>query len=378
MAHLLEMLTLCEGSFARAEQMALEMIVKGGRTEVYLDLSLLLHAQGKIDGAKQTLELYAKTNPNSSALQYAQKYFQLMDGDLQAGSDHVEIGRSMGILAPERGLYVKPRWVGQVDVKGKTVVLDCEGGLGDQIMQVRFATHLSAMGAKVIVDCSPELGSLLSRSPCVTSVVCSEAGKRDSIKVHHDYHVMAMNAFGALKCTWDTLWPGQYVNAQDSDIWSRIIPKTPGVLNVGLRWAGNPLYENQQLRRFPVELMFNLTKIPGIKFWSLQKGEPTILPPEVTDLEPFLSTFEQTASAIKQMDMVISSCTSIAHLAGAMNVPTCIVIPAMSYHPWARPGNKSSWYPSVILFRQKCYGDWKPPFDALYRDLQAKQKGARS
>jgi hypothetical protein len=226
---------------------------------------------------------------------------------------------------------------------------------------------LSALGAKVVVDCSKALMSLLSRSPGVTSVVSSEG--MNTVNVHHDYHVLGMNAYGPLKCTWDTLWPacGQYVNANDSCIWPRIIPKTPGVWNVGLRWAGNTQFENAQFRRFPVELMFNLTKIPGIKFWSLQKDEPTILPREVTDLEPYLSTLEQTACAINQMDLVISSCTSIAHLAGAMNVPTCVVVPTMSYHSWARPGNKSSWYPSVRIFRQKCYGDWKPPFDELYK-----------
>jgi hypothetical protein len=76
--------------------------------------------------------------------------------------------------------------------------------------------------------------------------------------------------------------------------------------------------------------------------------------------------------AMDQLDLVISSCTSIAHLSAAMGKETWVVVPAMPYYPWARPGRKSDWYPSVTLFRQKCFGEWIPPFVEIKECLTRK------
>ena len=98
----------------------------------------------------------------------------------------------------------------------------------------------------------------------------------------------------------------------------------------------------------------------------MQKDDHTsTLPGNVTDLDPLLGDWEQTAHAISRMGLVITSCTAIAHLAGAMNVPTWVIVPVMCYWPWAKRGNTSPWYPSVRLFRQETFGDWKKPFDEV-------------
>ena len=347
MSTLKEMLGMNGGSFQKAEQMALDFIAKG-HTDVFLDLSLLFHAQGKIEGARQALDQYAKINPTCLLLKYAQKWFELHDGNLYAGFEHIETGRSIGILGTKAVALESPRWDGTTNIRDKTVVLVSEGGFGDQIMTARFAKHLNDMGVKVIVDCSSGLVSLFSRTPGATSVITNECQRRGpspspevdgnissgtNRRVHHDYHILSMNAFGFLNCTWDTLWTGQYIFPQEKlvEIWKRIIPKTPGVMNVGLRWAGNPKFENAQFRRFPLAPFFRLTELPNVNFWSLQRDDhEAILPEKVTDLEPFLSTWEMTTAAISRMDLVISSCTAIAHLAGAMNIPTFVIVPAMT------------------------------------------------
>ena len=148
------------------------------------------------------------------------------------------------------------------------------------------------------------------------------------------------------------------------------MPRKEGVLNVGLRWSGNPKFEHEQLRKFPPKLMLDLCDIPGIQFYSLQKEDQQLLPASVTDLEPLLGTWGCTASAIQRMDLVITSCTAVAHLAAGMGKPTWVVVPVMPYYPWARPGSKSDWYPTVKLFRQECYGEWWKPFDEISKNLR--------
>lgn len=367
MSNIHQMLSMNGGSFKRAEQMALERIAQG-LTETWLDLALLFHAQGNIDGTRQAQAEYEKLYPDCPRLRFGRTWFKLYDGDLKGGLEHIEAGRVIGCLGEnDFSKFRCPRWNGRSDLTGKTVILYGEGGHGDQIMGLRIARWLSERGAIVTVACSAPLMGLLA-AQCEYGVIeCSHA-----YAVQADYWVPMMSGFGLCDRTWETLFTGPYIGPPVSDIWERIVKKD-GNLNVGLRWRGNPEFEHEQLRWFPPELMFKSTEIPGVTFWSLQKDERQVeLPNNVNDLEPLLGNWEQTAAAISQLDLVITSCTSIAHLSAAMGKPTWVVVPVMPYYPWARPGRTSHWYPSVTLFRQKCYGTWADPFKEVYECLNRK------
>ena len=82
-----------------------------------------------------------------------------------------------------------------------------------------------------------------------------------------------------------------------------------------------------------------------------------------------LNHWEETALVINSCDLIITSCTSVAHLAGAMGVPTWIIVPILPYYLWAKPGNKTEWYDSVTLYRQTTYGDWTNIFDEINKDI---------
>ncbi|WP_068021137.1 glycosyltransferase family 9 protein [Rhodoplanes sp. Z2-YC6860] len=91
----------------------------------------------------------------------------------------------------------------------------------------------------------------------------------------------------------------------------------------------------------------------------------------ITDLSDQLASFNDTASIIKQLDLVISVDTSVAHLAGAMGKPVWILLP---FHPdfrWLRETTESPWYPSARLYRQTKDGDWTDVLAAVARDLNA-------
>jgi ADP-heptose:LPS heptosyltransferase len=95
------------------------------------------------------------------------------------------------------------------------------------------------------------------------------------------------------------------------------------------------------------------------------------LPKNIVDLNHLLLSWEDTAASISNLDLVITSCTSIAHLASAMGKPTWIVIPILPYHIWTYGGDHSPWYQKTTkLFRQTKFGSWSAPFSKIKKELR--------
>jgi hypothetical protein len=135
-------------------------------------------------------------------------------------------------------------------------------------------------------------------------------------------------------------------------------------LRIGLRWQGSPAFEHEQYRIFPPNLMFDAVKGLEAEFISLQRDAGAEYCPDWAKSVP-LSTWEETRTAIASLDILITSCTSVAHLAGAMGIPTWIITPILPYYLWAKDGDTTPWYDSVRLFRQEEFSDWSGAFYKL-------------
>jgi len=238
------------------------------------------------------------------------------------------------------------------ELTDKTVLLRLEGGFGDQIMGFRFAQSWP----RVLVSCSRELFDIFGHFPCVES----EAAER----VHYDYWIPAMSAPHILGLEYETLSGKPYIKAAPRKLYSN------GGLRVGIKWSGNPQFEHQQHRVFPKEYMINLAKTNGTTFYSLQRDEDLVDGLPFADLRASLKTWRDTAEIVSGLDILITSCTSVAHLGGALGVPTWVVVPILPYYCWSQPGSKSSWYDSVRLFRQVKYGCWEQPFSEIQSALE--------
>ena len=138
---------------------------------------------------------------------------------------------------------------------------------------------------------------------------------------------------------------------------------------VGLRWRGNSKIETDAQRLFPSHLMFDAVSTMEADFVCLQRDEGVEDRPSWVTPVP-LGDWTQTAQAISDCDLVISSCTSVAHLSAAMGVPTLVVVPILPYWIWALPGFRSPWYDCVTLFRQETYGEWEAPFIKMQEHLR--------
>jgi len=283
-------------------------------------------------------------------------WHEMRHGNLKKGFEHLNYGRYINVF----GLPAIPGkiWKDE-ELKNKTLLFRCEGGLGDQIANFRFAKRFQEMGARVLIACAEELKELFSRH----GFICIDNGVVNS--VHYDYWIPAMSAAYILGLEFEDLDGSPYITANNP---SKLFSKKD-TIKVGIRWSGNPQFEDEQHRRFPPELIIDLYETPNTTFYSLQRDENCVDGLPFADMREQMKTWDDTVNIIAGLNLVITSCTSIAHLAGAMGIPTWIVTPIMPYYAWAVPGEKSNWYDSVRLFRQQKYGEWGDVFDQIQKEL---------
>jgi hypothetical protein len=166
-------------------------------------------------------------------------------------------------------------------------------------------------------------------------------------------------------------FPGKsYLTAEPKKLYAK-----SDTLKVGIRWAGNPKFEHEQHRKFDPQPLFDLNNIKGVTLYSLQRDEDLVDGLPFADLRDQMKTFEDTASIIQGLDLVITSCTSIAHLSAALGKETWIITPIMPYYAWAEIKETSVWYDSVRLFRQDQYGEWDTPLNNIHNELIKKLTG---
>ena len=136
---------------------------------------------------------------------------------------------------------------------------------------------------------------------------------------------------------------------------------------IGVKWSGNPQFEHEQHRAFDPELMWDV--VEGFDCISLQKDGDS---PDWME-KPTLDTWINTRKQVSRCDLVITSCTGVAHLSAAMGIETWIVVPILPYYLWVLPGETTPHYDSVTLFRQTKAKCWKEPFWNLKKALRKKR-----
>lgn len=301
-------------------------------------------------------------------------WFLIQDGDYQAGCKLLENGRFLNVYGSPPLRTDAPIFNPEEhSIKDKSIIISLEGGYGDEIIHARFATSFKEQGAKAVyIAAAPELVSVFERIEGVDKVIL----RNQANTVSHDYWVPGFSAGWIAGHTFDNFPSKPYLTPrQDSvEIWKGMINSDK--IKVGIRWAGNPKFEHQQFRRFPENFITNLAKYPELQIYSLQKDHNLInLPEGVTDLQHFLISWEDTMAAIANLDIVITSCTSIAHISAAMGKETWVMVPVLPYHTWTfgSPENDGSpYYDCVKLFRQEEKSKWNVPFQKLYTALEQK------
>ena len=123
-----------------------------------------------------------------------------------------------------------------------------------------------------------------------------------------------------------------------------------------------------------------MARLEGVQLFSLQKGfgseqlEQSERPLPVENLGPRLDDFVDTAAVIKNLDLVISPDTAVAHLAGALGVPVWVTVPFTPDWRWMLGRTDTPWYPTMRLFRQSAPGDWQGVFETIAAEVAGLRK----
>jgi hypothetical protein len=208
------------------------------------------------------------------------------------------------------------------------------------------------------------LASLFVDVEGVSSVIQHEA----VFGIYHDFWVAGMSAVVPLGFELADLSGAPYLT-KPVTIKSR-------KKRIGLRWQGNSKFEHEHQKKFPYNLMFEAVQDADAEFISLQRDEGVDACPDWVKPVP-LSSWEDTRTAVASCDLVISSCTSVGHLAAAMGVETWTVTPIMPYFLYALEGENTPYYDSMKLIRQEVFGDWAAPFNRI-KDRLGQKPALRS
>jgi hypothetical protein len=315
--------------------------------------------------------------PDLASALWNKSLLKILTGDYVEGWQLYEWGWACG----ERGVarnFTQPQWTGKQSIVDKTLLIHAEQGLGDLIQFCRYAPMAQALGAKVVLEAPASLVSLLSTLNGDIAIV--EKGK-DLPELDMVCPVMSLPL--AFKTTVETIpatVPYLFPNPEKQLAWrQRLGAKTRP--RVGLVWSGsiaNKIDLNPcASRNIPLEQLQPLLDLP-IEFHMLQtevRSDDAALLTRLPQLQVHrdeLTDFAETAALVDEMDLVISVCTSVAHLAGALGQEAWVLLPYSPDYRWMLERVDSPWYPTLALIRQREIGNWSYVIAEVIRRLRAR------
>lgn len=275
-----------------------------------------------------------------------------------------------------------PMWNGE-ELDGKTLYIQAEQGVGDRILQSRYLAWIKERwptSRVMFLASSPEQTNLES----LLWNYHTEYG----IEFLHPQIPWPKADYGCFQMSLPRIHGTRPDNIPPDPgcIRRRMLPDSAQVeipepltqaIKVGISWTGNPAMTRNIDRTIPASLMFELETDPLVQLYSLQFHDRSLhtLRAEqiICDVAADIGDrgFCGTAAAMLHLDLIITCCTGNAHLAGALGVPTWVLLCHDPYWVWMRGREDSPWYPSVRLFRQKTPGDWREVIERVKTELHA-------
>ncbi len=355
--------------FTRAEELG-STAAASNRGNSLLDL-------GRMEEALKAQETAAKLDPLSAGAEYNLALTQLRLGHWAKGWPGYEARWRFREVHRLPRLFKQPRWKGEA-LNGQLVLLHTEQGLGDTIQFCRYAMLVVARGGRPVLHVQAAAERLLQSLAAVRAGLAEIAVMGTELS-QFDYECPLLSMPAVFGTTTETTpWTGAYLGAdpalaQEKRLQLFSLSSGP---RVGLAWAGNPNYKADRHRSTRVETLLPLLRAVDATWISLQKGEPAKqlaeLPREVSvwDGSSHDKDLAEAAAIIAGLDLVVTTDTCIAHLAGAMGKPVWVMLPYLPDWRWMEKIESSPWYPTMRLFRQKKKGDWAEVVERLIGELR--------
>jgi hypothetical protein len=320
-----------------------------------MELSFSYYLQAKPEKSEQLLRELA-SDPGTPDEVCGRVLFNLGSYDLDHGDfkkgirGFIGVGHQIGIW---KELNLPLKKCTSLDGVKKLAVI-AEGGIGDEVINVRFMKMLAARGVEAVwVSGREDLCGIFERTGVKT---CRSVRELDPTWEY----VQAMYLPILLDLDRDQLDVGVYIPVDQSRVekWKGLVGKKK--FKIGLKWSGNPLYEQDLHRSLPITDVVRELRKYDVELYSLQIEGCEGVDVDY-DLTGEITSYEDTLALMSQMDVIVTSCTSVAHVAGAAGLNVIVMPPLATYYTWLGPKSlemKSDWYSTVTVIRQREWKDW--------------------
>jgi Flp pilus assembly protein TadD/ADP-heptose:LPS heptosyltransferase len=262
-----------------------------------------------------------------------------------------------------------PRWQGE-DIRGRRLLIWAEQGFGDVLMFVRILPMLHDLGAEILFECPTDLAPLLERQHGIAVL------KRGELLPEFDVHCPLLSLPAVVGWGNIPTMVAPYINP-NADLcmcWEEELAAAGDRIRVGIAWSGSTTNSEGRFRSIPMSVFAGLGCPSNVFFVNLQKGGSgefarSPFSTDSSDWTDRLVDFDKTAALIKQLDLVITVDTAVAHLAGAMGKQVWVLLAKACDWRWGSKEASTSWYPSARMYRQRKQGEWGDVVDEVRHDL---------
>lgn len=366
-------------------------IVYGKQKQFFLAISLLVkayelnnnncsvcynlaYAYQEIGEINKAIEFYTKSillNPQHYISYFNRSLLYLLQKKYDLGfEEYFKYGYLSGDLKL-RALSGKA-WDGE-SLKGKTILVYYDQGFGDAINFVRFLPYLKADGANVIVEVQQPLYSLFKNINSYDSLIIYPEG--DLVKADYNASFVLLSKYFLPKN--NTIFFPYLMPNKESVLKAKRLINNDNKLKIGFFWKGNPYPEINNKRHIELNKFYKLFEIRNTIWYSLypEKNEEIKEAQDkfinVLDITENIKDFNDTAAIIENLDLIVTIDSAVAHLAGAMNKKTCLMLNYVPDWRWGLFGESTDLYPSLKIFRQKEPGIWNLVIDEIYYYIKA-------
>lgn len=330
------------------------------------NLGLLCHDQGRLGAAERAYRQAIRLQPTHADSHWNLSLVLLSQGRFAEGWDEYEWRWLTRDFQHGHTRYPFPPWRGEV-LDGCRILIHAEQGVGDTIQFIRYVPLLVQAGARVVLSLPRSLDRLTAGLP--DGVLRLFEG--DTVPPV-DFHCPLLGLprlFGTRIGSIPAAVPYLAADSAAAAAWAQRLGPRRAPLRVGIVWAGNPAYRKDRTRSPGLAALAPLFAVGGVEFVVLQQGEGrgdlnsgAPLPPLLADPGTQAADFMDSAAIMDGLDLVITSCTAPAHLAGALGRPVWVALQAVPDWRWGLSGEATPWYPTMRLFRQNSRGDWEGVF----------------
>jgi hypothetical protein len=355
-------------------------ILDPARAEAFHGAGLCLREQSRHQAEKAALTRALTISPDNAGMKLDLGVAELTLDHRANGWRHYEARFSTPRFAESLPPSLMPLWHHGQPIKGKRLLLTAEQGLGDSIQFIRYAPLARRMGARLSLRAPVGLHPLLNPLGPISPMIDMARPLPP-----HDYFCPIMGLplrVGAELILGDA--PYLSVPKDRLDYWREHLPARTGRLRVAINWFGNPAFPRNRQRSIPLQLLRSILMQPDVQFIAtannISSDDRMFLAdmPNVILLSTLATTtLSDVAAVLSLCDLVMTTDTALAHLAGALARPVWIALAKVGDFRWRQDAQKSPWYPTAKLYRQQILDDWSDVLDQWAQDLRAQEAASR-